>query len=147
LSVFHEVPHVSCSEVARFQVEAWEYVELQTTRDLHVVPLTNPQLRQRKLPRRADSLLEAEIIHTPASQCPRTRTWAKFLYDHISTLDGLAWRPRLAGQDAAYVFFGARCGPLDFAIVRAPVALTPAAEYAKIRAVAVNAHIQIIDGR
>lgn len=38
------------------------------------------------------------------------RSWAKLLYDHIPGLEGLAWRPRVAGQGEAYVFLGDRCG-------------------------------------
>ena len=89
-SVFHQVPHIQTPEVMRSQVETWEYFELRTLRDLRVVRLTNPQLRQLKVPRRSESLREHELIHSPASQYPATRTWAKLLHDHIPGLDGLA---------------------------------------------------------
>src|SRR5580704_10279031 len=97
-SVFHQVPHVQTPEIMRSQVETWEYFALHTLRDLRVVRLTNPQLRQLKVPGRTESLREDELIHSPASQYPVARTWAKLLHDHIPGLDGLAWRPRLAGQ-------------------------------------------------
>ena len=112
-----------------------------------MVMLTNPQLRQLHVPRRQESLREDELIHTQASQYPRTRTWAKFLYNHVPALDGLAWRPRLGGQGTAYMFFGDRCDPTDFEIVGVPTDLDSAAEYARIKAVATASNIRIIDGR
>lgn len=142
-SVFHQVPHIQTPEVMRSQVEAWEYCELRTLRDFRVVRLTNPQLRQLKVPRRSESLREDELIHSPASQYPATRTWAKLLHDHIPALDGLAWRPRLASHGEAYVFFGDRCGAGDFAIVTAPTSLTSPTEYGRIKAVADSANIMI----
>ena len=142
-SVFHQVPHIQNPEIMRSQVETWEYFELRTLRDLRVVRLTNPQLHQLKVPGRHQSLREDELIHSPASQYPATRTWAKLLHDHIPGLDGLAWRPRLAGQNEAYVFFGDRCGAGDFAIVTSPTPLTSPSEYAKIKAVADAANITI----
>lgn len=146
-SVFHQVPHIETPEVTRSQVETWEYFELRTLRDLRVVRLANPQLRQLKVPRRRESLREDELIHSPASQYPATRTWAKLLHDHIPGLDGLAWRPRLAGQGEAYVFFGDRCGAGDFAIVTAATPLTSPTEYGKIKAVADAANIMIKYGK
>ena len=142
-SVFHQVPHVQTPEIMRSQVETWEYFELRTLRDLRVVRLTNPQLRQLKVPRRSESLREDELIHSPASQYPATRTWAKLLHDHIPGVDGLAWRPRLASDGEAYMFFGDRCGAGDFAIVAAPTPLTSPTEYGKIKAVADSANITI----
>jgi hypothetical protein len=142
-SVFHQVPHIPTPEIMRSQVETWEYFELRTLRGLRVVRLANPQLRQLKVRGRRESLREDELIHSPASQYPATRTWAKLLHDHIPDLDGLAWRPRLAGQGEAYVFFGDRCGAGDFAVVTAPTPLTSPTEYAKIKTVADAANITI----
>jgi hypothetical protein len=146
-SIFHDVPHEPSPEISRSQVLTWQYLQLKTTRELRVVMLTNPQLRQLRVPRRIGSLREDELIHTEASQYPRTRTWAKFLHDNIPMLDGLAWRPRLGGQGIAYVFFGDRCNAVDFLIGGSPTNLDSAIEYAKIQAVAAAANIRIIDGR
>ena len=103
----------------------------------------NPQLRQLKVPRRSESLREDELSHSPASQYPATRTWAKLLHDHIPGVDGLAWRPRLASDGEAYLFFGDRCGAGDFAVVAAPTPLTSPTEYGRIKAVADSANITI----
>jgi len=146
-SVFHDVPHEMSPEFPRSRILLWQYVQLRTKRDLWVVMLTNPQLRQLRVPRRKESLREDELIHTPASQYPRTRTWAKFLHDHILSLDGLAWRPRLGGHGTAYMFFGDRCNISDFEIVGVPTDLDSPVEYAKIKAVATASNIRIIDGR
>jgi hypothetical protein len=146
-SLFHDVPHEASPEIPRSRILTWQYLRLKTTRELQVVMLTNPQLRQLHVSRRQESLREDELIHTPASQYPRTRTWARFLYEHIPSLDGLAWRPRLGGRGTAYMFFGDRCNSIDFEIAGVPTDLDSAAEYAKIKAVAMAAHIKIIDGR
>jgi hypothetical protein len=146
-SVFHDVPHEASPEFSRSRVLQWQYVQLKTQCELRIVMLTNPQLRQLHVSHREESLREDELIHTPPSQYPQTRTWAKFLYDHIPALDGLAWRPRLGGRGTAYMYFGDRCNPTDFAVVGVPTDLDAAAEYAKIEAVATAAHIRIIDGR
>jgi hypothetical protein len=142
-SVFHQVPHIQTPEIMRSQVETWEYLELRTLRDLRVVRLTNPQLRQLKVSGRTESLREDELIHSPASQYTAARTWAKLLHDQIPGLDGLVWRPRLAGQGEAYVFFGDRCGAGDFAVVNTPTPLTSPTEYGKIKGVADAANITI----
>lgn len=142
-SVFHAVPHVQTPEIMRSQVETWEYFELRTLRDLKLVRLTNPKLRQLKVSGRTESLREDELIHSPGSQYPATRTWAKLLHDHVPGLDGLAWRPRLAGSGEAYVFFGDRCGAADFEVVGVPTVLKLPKEYAKIKAVADAANITI----
>lgn len=128
-------------------VESWQRVELKTLRDLRVVMLTNPQLKQLPVRGRKDSLREDELIHTPRPQYPSTRTWAKYLYDHIPDLDGLAWRPRLGGEGTAYVFFGGRCDSSDFQVVGPVVDLSSPTEYPRIKAVADGANIKIIDGR
>jgi RES domain len=145
-SVFHDVPHVADPEIPRTQVEAWQRVELKAVRELRVVMLTNPQLRQLPVRGRKESLREDELIHTPRPQYPKTRTWAKYLYDHIPDLDGLAWRPRLGGEGVAYVFFGGRCDASDFQIVGPVVDLSSPTEYARIKAVADGANITIING-
>ena len=142
-SVFHQVPHIKSPEVMRSQVETWEYFELRTERALRVVELTNPQLRQLKVPGRVESLRRDELVDSPPSQYPATRTWAKLLHDHIPGLEGLAWKPRLAGKDWSYVFFGDRCGPDDFTVVRSPISLTGPKEYSRIKAIADMANITI----
>jgi hypothetical protein len=142
-SVFHQVPHIQTPEIMRSQVETWEYFALRTLRDLRVARLTNPQLRQLKVTGRTESLREDELIHSPPSQYPATRTWAKHLHDHLPGLDGLTWRPRLAGEGEAYVLFGDRCGAGDFVVGSPPTRLTSATEYGKIKAVADAANITI----
>jgi len=134
-------------EIPRSRVLWWQYLRLKTTRELRVVKLTNPQLRQLRVLRRSGSLREDELIHTEVSPYPMTRTWAKFLHDNMPTVAGLAWRPRLAGQDIAYIFFGDRCSAADFLIHHSPTSLDSAIEFAKIQVVATAANIRIIDAR
>jgi hypothetical protein len=77
-SVGHDVPHVPDPEIAKSLVESWQRAVLKTLRDLGVVMLTNPQLKQLPVRGRKESLREDELIHTPRPQYPSTRTWASF---------------------------------------------------------------------
>jgi hypothetical protein len=96
-SIFHDVAHVPSPTYPRTRLTEWRYSELEVKRDLVLFELVNPKLRQLSVPGRANSITESELIHTPASEYPQTRTWAQSLHTAIPGLDGLAWRPRLAG--------------------------------------------------
>lgn len=113
-SVFHDVPHIPSPRFPRTRLDSWQYTRLEVKRDLVLFELTNPHLRQLDVPGRPVSLLEAELIHSEPTQYPNTRTWARFLFQMLPALSGLAWRPRLGGQGMAYVFFGERALSGDF---------------------------------
>ena len=53
---------------------------LQLLSDLTVFSLTNPRLRQITVSGRTTSLTEDELIHSPPSEYPNIRTWARFLH-------------------------------------------------------------------
>lgn len=144
-SVFHAVQHIPSPDYPRSQLKAWFYSEMELKKDLTILELTNPNLRQLSVPGRSTSLVESELVHTEADQYPNTRTWARFLHSHVALLDGLAWRPRLGGQGIAYIFFGDRCKNTDFAIQTGPIALDSGSGLARIRMVAASASIRIID--
>lgn len=108
-SVFHDVDHSPSPSFPKSRLVGWQCGKIQTGRNLVVLELTNPSLRQLPVRGRKASIREAELIHTPASEYPHTRTWARFLHQSIPSLDGLRWRPRLGGTGWAYVFFGDRC--------------------------------------
>ena len=110
-SIFHGVKHIPSPTFPRIGLKDSSYSELVVNADLVVVELTNPQLRQLAIARRRTSLKEEELIHTPPSQYPHTRTWARFLHDSLPSLQGLCWRPRLGGAGLAYMLFGDRCAP------------------------------------
>ena len=86
----------------------WSYSELEVTRDIVLFELVNPRLRRLIVPGRTYLITESELIHTPPSEYPHTRMWAQSLHAAVPNLDGLAWRPRLAGTGTSYVFFGDR---------------------------------------
>lgn len=106
--------------------------------------LVNPKLRQLSVPGRANSITESELIHTLASEYPQTRTWAQSLHTAIPGLDGLAWRPRLAGTGTSYVFFGDRFKDGDFQVHSAPVPVAHGTGFAEILAIAERANITIV---
>jgi hypothetical protein len=110
-SIFHDVPHVPSPTYPRNRLREWSYSKLETTRDLLLFELINPRLRQLPVPARDSSLTEDELVHTPASEYPHTRTWAKFLHAHVPGLHALRWRPRLGGEGHALVLFGDRLKP------------------------------------
>jgi hypothetical protein len=87
-SIFHAVKHIPSPTFPRISLKDSSYSELVVNDDLVVVELTNPQLRQLAIARRRTSLKEEELIHTPPSQYPHTRTWARFLHDSLPALQG-----------------------------------------------------------
>jgi hypothetical protein len=141
-SVFHDVEHVPSPIYPRLRLAEWSYTRLKTKRALVLLELVNPRLRPVECPGRADSITEAELIHTPVSEYPNTRTWARYLHDSLPGIDGLAWRPRLGGVGTAFVFFGDRCdGELE--VDSSPVSVEHGAGLAKIQTIANRTSIRI----
>lgn len=93
-SVFHDIAHVPSPTYPRSRLREWSYSRLKNTRNLVVLKLVNPQLRQLRVAGRTSSLTESELIHTLSSEYPHTRTWAQFLHASLPQIDGLAWRLR-----------------------------------------------------
>jgi hypothetical protein len=143
-SIFHDVPHIPSPTYSKMQLAEWSYSELEVMRDLVLLELINPKLRQLMIPGRPDSITESELIHTPPSEYPHTRTWAQNLHAAISNLDGLAWRPRLAGTGISYVFFGDRFEDRDLQLRSAAVSVASGYGFAAIAEIAKRAHIRII---
>lgn len=144
-SVFHDVEHVPSPKYVRSRLNDWSYSKLETTRDLRLFELVNPRLRQLNVPGRTISITESELVHTPPSEYPHTRTWAQFLHRNLSTLDGLLWRPRLGGHGRAFVLFGDRCKKGDFKVISTPAAVVTGRGFAMVNRIAHSASIVIID--
>ena len=143
-SVFHDVPHTPSPRFLQKHLDSWQYTRLEARRDLVLFELTNPHLRQLDVPGRSVSLLEAELIHSEPTQYPNTRTWARYLFHMLPTLQGLAWRPRLGGQGTAYVFFGGRSTSADLHILSAAEPINSGPGLLKITAAAKAADIQFV---
>ncbi|MGO9211639.1 MAG: RES domain-containing protein [Terriglobales bacterium] len=144
-SVFHDVAHVPSPTYPRSRLAEWSYSKLRTTRRLLLLKLVNPQLRQLSVPGRASSIREGELIHTPPSEYPHTRTWARFLHASIPDLDGLAWRPRLGGTGLSYVLFGDRCEHGDLQIHSPAIAVAMGPGFSRVYTIATGASISIVD--
>lgn len=143
-SVFHDVEHVPSPKYARSRLNDWSYSKLKTTRDLLLFDLVNPRLRQLNVPGRTISITENELVHTPPSEYPHTRTWAQFLHSTIPNLDGLLWRPRLGGHGRAFVLFGDRCKNGDLKVTSSPRAVATGRGFAMVHRIAQSASIVII---
>ena len=135
-------PSPTCT---RSRLLEWSYSELKTTRDLLLFELVNPRLRQLGIPGRASSITESELIHTPPSEYPHTRTWAQSLHAGIPLLDGFAWRPRLGGRGNAFVLFGDRCKHGDLQVHSAATSVSTGPGFLEVRDIAISASITIID--
>jgi len=143
-SAFHDVEHAPGPTYLKSRLAEWSYSKLRTKRKLVFLMLVNPKLRPIGVPGRSSSVTEDELVHTPPDEYPETRSWARYLHDSLTAIDGLAWRPRLGGSGTSYVFFGDRCGrELEVASSAVPVANGPG--LGKIRAIARNAGIMIIE--
>jgi hypothetical protein len=143
-SVFHEAEHVPSPTYLKSQFAEWSYCKLRTKRKLVFLKLINPRLRPLTVPGRGSSITESELIHTPPSEYPHTRTWARYLHDNLQKIDGLAWRPRLGGTGTAYVFFGDRCGGA-LSIDGSAVSIASGPGLGKVSVIARNAGIVLID--
>jgi hypothetical protein len=143
-SVFHDVEHVPSATFPVSRFREWSFSKLRAKRKLILLKLVNPRLRPLSVPGRLSSLTESELVHTPASEYPHTRTWAQYLHNSLPMVDGLAWRPRLGGTGTAYVLFGDRCDG-ELAIDAPPVSIATGHGLAKIRAIARVAGIVLID--
>ena len=143
-SVFHDVAHVPSPTYLVSQFAEWSYSKLRTMRRLTVFKLVNPRLRPLLIPGRASSITESELVHSPKSEYPRTRTWAGYLHESLPLLDGLSWRPRLGGIGTAYIFFGDRCVG-ELMPTASPISIASGPGLGKIRAIARNAGIVLID--
>lgn len=144
-SVFHDVEHCPSPMYLKFRLAEWCYSQLEVLRDLLLVELTNPHLRQLAVPGRASSIRESELIHTPSSEYPNTRSWARFLHASLPKLDGVAWRPRLGGTGQAFVFFGDRCPPGTIIAKQIPISVESGAGFLELNRIAKLASIRIID--
>src|SRR5262249_56642 len=123
----------------------WSYTKLKTTRDLQLFELVNLRLRQLTVPGRALSLTESELIHSPPSEYPHTRTWAQFLHDSIHNLDGLQWRPRLGGGGRAFARCGDRFKKGDLRTISSPLSVATGQGLARVRRIADSASILVVD--
>jgi RES domain len=144
-SIFHDVAHVPSPQFPKSKLREWSYSKLKTARGLVLFELINPRLRQLVVPGRTASITEDELVHTPASEYPNTRTWAQFLHTHASGLDGLLWRPRLGGTGNSLVLFGDRLKTGDLQIVSPAVSAVTGPGFAKVHRIATLASISIVD--
>ncbi len=144
-SIFHDIEHVPSPTYPRSRLREWSYSKLKTTRDLLLFDLVNPRLRQLAVRGRAFSVTESELVHSPPSEYPHTRTWAQFLHTNIPGLDGLTWRPRLGGKGRSFVLFGDRCGSGLLRVQSAPVSAATGRGFAEVYRVATSASIAIVD--
>jgi hypothetical protein len=143
-SVFHDVRHIPNPLYPESKLRSYVLSRFSVNRNLKLLELINPQLRQVAAPHRAESLQEGELIHTGPAQYPATRSWARHFHRSLKDLEGLVWRPRLGGEGVAYVFFGDRVTSDDFALTqdRTPIHAGPGRGL--IDAIAAAAHIKII---
>jgi hypothetical protein len=84
------------------------------------------------------------LIHTPPSEYPHTRTWARFLYASLPMLNGISWRPRLGGTGLAFMFFGDRCSPGALTVVSGPIDAYSGAGFLRVFGVAQTAKIKMV---
>lgn len=143
-SVFHDIPHVPDPTYARKRLAEFHLTNFVVASDLFIVELTEPELRQVKVPGRPDSLHENEIVHSSPAEYPKTRAWAQHFHRSLPSAHGLGWRPRLGGEGMSYVFFGDRLSSADFASVGATVPIDSGAGRKIIERIAASAYIKLI---
>ena len=143
-SVFHDLPHEPNPVYSRKKLSDFRMTHFVVARDLLIVELTEPELRQVKVRGRGESLHELEIIHSPPVAYPQTRAWAQHFHRSLTSAHGLAWRPRLGGEGMSYVFFGDRLSLTDFTSVGAAVPIDSGAGRETIERIAGSTYIRLI---
>ncbi len=144
-SVFHDVEHSPSPTYPKMRLAEWCYSRLELKRELTLLALTNPRIRQLAVPGRSSSIQEGELVHSPPSEYPNTRSWAQFLHASVPQLDGLAWRPRLGGTGQAYIFFGDRGALTNLEVESGPTSVASGAGFLELIRIAQSTSIQIVD--
>lgn len=104
--IFHDIdPASAFKSVALSSIDPLVYSTIQSTRDLTLVRLFEPDLNKLKITR-------TDLIDTPPSTYGATKLWAEAIHAQ-STADGLVWTSRRCDPEQAVILFGDRIGPSD----------------------------------
>ena len=109
-TVFHDIPVRSKRKtIPRTLVQSRAHGQLEVLRDLCLVSLRGPDLRQWRLSRHS-------LIATSPKDYPATAQWASAIHHQFPYVEGLIWTSNQCDPATAYLFFGDRVNSKDFQI-------------------------------
>ena len=103
-TVFHEVPVPSSRAILTdraIKAKRWTITSIEATQSLSLVDLTSPGLRRIGLSR-------SDLIDTNATSYAVTQKFARDLYLHFPTAQGIRWVSRLYDEGICIVLWGDR---------------------------------------
>ncbi|MFN7783784.1 MAG: RES family NAD+ phosphorylase [Lysobacterales bacterium] len=113
--------------------------EVETTRDLQLIPLVGPSARV------LGEGVAIGVTQCPASDYVQTRQWAHALRAVHPSADGIAWLSRQHGEHRALMLWGDKDEPGAPLRVRAQVPLTDSRALAQIQRLAERVGMIVVD--
>lgn len=137
-TVFHDIPHVlGLKTLQKSNISKLAYSEISCDQDLHLIDLRSIALRKFGLERR-------DIIDTPVSEYPYTRSWAEAFHAQCKDAKGLYWQSRQADHAQAVVLFEDRVPPRALKPRKRAVSILSTPIYSKILKLAEAMDVQIV---
>lgn len=125
-TVFHDIPHVlGLKTLQKSRISELAHSEISCDRDLRLIDLRSIALRKFGLERR-------DLIDTPVSEYPYTRSWAEAFHAQCKDAEGLYWQSRQADHAQAVVLFGDRVPPSSLKPIKSAVSILSTPIYSKI---------------
>lgn len=118
-TVFHDSPvnpGATSYSVPMQNIEDREYTLIETKRDLNLLSLRAPDLKNYGINR-------AELIESSAEHYEETALWAQAFHQLLPDIDGLIWTSRQCDPDSCILLFGDRVDESDLKIVETAHAL------------------------
>jgi hypothetical protein len=137
-TVFRDVPVQGPVRVVRAKrLRGLSLVKLIPERELTLVELLGHGLKRLHV-------LPEHLTTTPATEYPRTVSWAQALHRTFSHIDGLIWMARQFNAAEACILFGDRVGSDDLRIAAPPLPLSLGPGRARLEVAANAAGIAVI---
>ena len=137
-TVFHDIPHaLGLKTLQKSKISELASSEIFSDRDLQLIDLRSIALRKFGLQRR-------DIIDTPVSEYPYTRSWAEAFHAQCKDAQGLYWQSKQADHAQAVVLFGDRVTPGSLKPLKNAVSILSTPTYSTILKLADAIEVQIV---
>lgn len=109
-SVFHDVPYNAKRKFVKHQdIMSRASTKLETMRELHLVQLFEPDLKNWNITR-------SKLIDTLAATYGETVCWAQAIHSAEPSVDGLIWTSRQCDPDLAMILFEGRVNQTEITV-------------------------------
>ncbi|MCH7935935.1 MAG: RES family NAD+ phosphorylase [Proteobacteria bacterium] len=136
-SIFHDIPYnASQKTVRREKIMAVAHSKLKTKRNLTLVPLYEPELRNW-------NITKTQLINTLPAAYGETVLWAQAIHAADQSAQGMIWTSRHCDPDLAMIFFEGRVNDDDFEVLETTFASKSSSLLDSFRGVGKRAGITI----